>query len=282
MKWTVLAILVFTIVLLFILMKLRPDVLRITHNSGFFSCCSVRLHEIVKYYNTNKKLPNVDSSVQFDWYKTDKNEDITNKYFKDYNEVNITEFDSLIDYDENYQYKDFRTLDHASIAPFITKYFSPSDDVNRIIREMEQKYNIDPDNTLVLFYRGNDKSTETILPKYEDYITRANNLISANPNLKILIQSDETEFIDTMTAAFPTSFYFSDEIRHMKKSNTTVDKVSRNNVLEFSQKYLAITIIMSKCKYIIFGSGNCSIWITLYRKNADNVTQFLNGAWLDS
>jgi hypothetical protein len=32
---------------------------------------------------------------------------------------------------------------------------------------------------------------------------------------------------------------------------------------------------MAKCKYIICGSGNCSIWMMFYRGNCDNVYQFL-------
>ena len=49
---------------------------------------------------------------------------------------------------------------------------------------------------------------------------------------------------------------------------------NQNN--EFSKYYLAITMIMSECKYVVCGSsGNCSIWIMFYRGNADNVYQFL-------
>ena len=37
--------------------------LKITHNAGFFSCCSCRLSETVEFINSNKRLPdNVDSS----------------------------------------------------------------------------------------------------------------------------------------------------------------------------------------------------------------------------
>jgi hypothetical protein len=50
----------------------------------------------------------------------------------------------------------------------------------------------------------------------------------------------------------------------------------------FSKYYLAITIIMSKCKYVICGSGNCSIWIMLYRGNNKNVCQYLDGTWYDT
>jgi hypothetical protein len=49
---------------------------------------------------------------------------------------------------------------------------------------------------------------------------------------------------------------------------------------KFLKKYLAITIIMSKCEFIIFGSGNCSEWIIFYRGNVNNVYQNLNNQWL--
>jgi len=91
----------------------------------------------------------------------------------------------------------------------------------------------------------------------------------------------ETEFIEKMTATFPNnSFYFKDEIRHMTKRKNTVNSVFRNKNMDFSKKFLAITVIMSKTKHIICNAGNCSIWIMLYRENADNVHEFLNGSWL--
>ena len=83
-----------------------------------------------------------------------------------------------------------------------------------------------------------------------------------------------------MINKFPiNSFYFKDEIRHMKKCNNSVDKLIAYDNFNFSKKYLAITFIMSKCKYIICGSGNCSIWIMLFRGNSLNLFQNLNGEW---
>ena len=86
-----------------------------------------------------------------------------------------------------------------------------------------------------------------------------------------------------MTNRFPNiSFYFKDEIRHMKKCDNTVDIKMASQNYEFSKKYLAITLIMSKCKYIICGSGNCDVWVMLYRGNNKNVIQNLNGVWYNS
>ena len=146
---------------------------------------------------------------------------------------------------------------------------------------MEQKYNLEYDNICVLFYRGNDKIKETKICDYHDYMEYANLIVNKNPNIKFLVQSDETEFIELMTKTYPNnSFYFKDEIRHINKCNSSVDIVMRDKNDVFSKYYLAITIIMSKCEYIICGSGNCSIWIMLYRGNSKNVYQNLNKRWL--
>lgn len=84
-----------------------------------------------------------------------------------------------------------------------------------------------------------------------------------------------------MMKTFPDAFYF-EEARHMNKRDDTVDMVYRNTNYKSSKDYLAITIIMSKCKYIICGSGNCSIWIMFYRGHAEGVHQYLNGLWYSS
>ena len=130
-----------------------------------------------------------------------------------------------------------------------------------------------------MFYRGNDKITETKLSSYSEYLNYARLVLSNNPNIKFLIQSDETEFIEFMKNEFPNYIVFNDEIRHMKKCLSTVDIELNDNIDLYSRYYLAITIIMAKCKYIICGSGNCSIWIMLYRGNNIGVCQYLNGTW---
>lgn len=258
--------------------------LKTTHNAGFFSCCSVKLFEIINYFNTNKKIPEkVDSSEQFSWYKPTvyKNRDITYDYFIN-NEIDKIEYLTDITYHHEDQFSDYKSLDYEKISPFINKYFSPSEEILDMINKMENKYKIeDYENICVLFYRGNDKSTETKLCSYEEIIEKANAVKLLNPDIKFLIQSDETEFIAEMMSVFPDSFYFKDEARHMKKQNSSVDHVFKKFNYRYSKFYLAITIIMSKCKYIVCGSsGNCSIWIAFYRNNAKNMFQYLNGEWL--
>jgi hypothetical protein len=251
------------------------------HNSGFFSCCSVKLSFIISYINLNSKIPDyIDSSKQFDRYKNDPG-DITYDYFEHYDNTNNIIINSPINYHHTYQYKNYTDIDYKKIIPVINKYFFPSKQIINIINFIQKKYNLEYDNICVLFYRGNDKNKETEICSYDEYLDYANLILKKNPNILFLIQSDETGFIEFMSKQFlNNSFYFKDEIRHMKKCNSTVDKIMQDKNYEFSKKYLAITIIMSKCKYIICGNGNCSIWIMLYRGNTKNVFQNLKGKWI--
>lgn len=258
--------------------KLKPKpILKVKHNnSGFFSCCSVQLHLIIEYFNKFKQLPEVvDASEQFDWYRPGTME----TYFQTL-PTNIR-YGRRIDFEHFHQYIDYMKLDYKGIKLFIAKYFTPSEEVQGLVKGLEAKYELSYENLCVLFYRGNDKVTETPVSPYSDYIERAKKLLIAKPDLVFLVQSDETEFIDAMVSEFPgKTVVFRDEIRHIPKSLTTVDKVFKADNFFYSKYYLAITIIMSKCAYIICGSGNCSFWIALFRGSADGMQQFLKTSWI--
>jgi hypothetical protein len=253
------------------------------HNAGFFSCCSEKLFYILDYINNNFKLPEiVDSSYQFEWYKIDKTKDITFEYFEHYDNININfDIKNKLLYYWNDQFWNYSNLDYTNLNPIIKKYFSPSKSILHLIDGLEKKYNLDYNNICVLFYRGNDKITETNLGNYEDFIININLILKNNPSIQFLIQSDETEFIEYMKNYLPNnSFYFKDEIRHMNKCNGSVDLILNYNINEFSKYFLAITIIMSKCEFIICNSGNISKWIMYYRGHNKNVYQFLNDRFL--
>ena len=262
--------------------------LKIEHEAGFFSCCSIRLQTIINYHNEHKKCPDIiDSKNLFSWYKNNIEGDITFDYFEHYVSYPLTiEYISHNYYYEGLQFSNYKNLKFETITPFIKKYFTLSPKIQEIIKDIELKYNIhgngnDYSNLCVLFYRGNDKASETSLCSYEEYIVKAREIQNSNPNIQFLIQSDETEFIEKMLKEFPLSLYFKDETRSINKDSTsTVDWKLNHLNYQFSKYFLAIIVIMSKCQYVVCGSGNCSIWITFYRENSDNIFQNLNGTWL--
>ena len=107
-----------------------------------------------------------------------------------------------------------------------------------------------------------------------------------------LVQSDETEFIEFITNKFPNnSFYFNDEIRHMKQNkNGNVDKIAGNggdwnsdvgkSNYEHAFKFMAILIIMSKCKHLVlnmFTYTECTLnLIKVLGKTIHNTTHTQN------
>ena len=66
----------------------------------------------------------------------------------------------------------------------------------------------------------------------------------------------------------------------MDKTKTVQNIFSKEMNYEYAKKYLAVTIVMSKCKFVICTTGNCSIWITYFRGNANNVHQYLIDKWV--
>ena len=263
--------------------QFAPGIAKITHNAGFFSCCSVRLGSIIQYFNNEKQLPKyVDSSMQFRWYK-ELNTDVTFQYFQHYNEFdNDIEYTNTMDFHETKQFGFYKDLDFERINPFIKKYFTPSKIVQSKIDCITRKYAIDFDNTCALFHRGLDKVTETEICSYEDKLEKAKELLKENPNIRFLIQSDETEFIDKALNEFPNNaFYCKDEIFHMEHdSKTLIDHKFRENPEDRAQNLLAVLVILSKCKHVILSAGNCDLWTTLFRGNAKNVTQFFKNEWV--
>jgi hypothetical protein len=263
-----------------------------THDAGFFSCCSILLKSIIKHFNQYKTLPSgIESSKQFMKYKPKGMEDCDLRlhYFQDVMNDLPTLLDKHVDHEENDdQFQNYKSFDYVRLQPFLDIYFSPSNEIRRLVKILLLKYNhLNPQNlknTCVLFYRGNDKVKETKLCSYEQMIAKAKEVKLANPKTQFLIQSDETEFIDRMFTEFPDcAFCFQDEIKHMSKNeHTNVDQIIDNTSInyKFSKWFLAITIVMSYCGHIICTSGNCSIWIMYYRRNAHNVHQFLNDEWL--
>lgn len=265
-------------------------ILECTHNAGFFSCCSILLATILKYFHKHKKLPDgIDSTQQFKSYKpvSLQGTDIREHYFSSRPIPTLLPKDILYKGNDDIQFANYKHLDYVKLLPFIETYFRPSSDILWNIQKILAKYDLlfpgSLDNVCVLFYRGNDKIKETELCDYDEMVEKAKQVQRIHPNIRFLVQSDETEFFERMMLKeFPTnSFCFLDEIRHMKRSGeVNVDILSSDYNYLFSKLYLAITVIMSRCGHIICTSGNCSAWIMLYRKNARNVHQYLNGQWL--
>ncbi len=252
--------------------------LKITHNAGFFSCFSKRLEGIVWFFNTFKRLPDVvDSAEQFALFKSNPIDNLSSLYVK--------ESDATIDYQPGIhfhnddQFVDYRTLDFESLKPFINKYFTPGNAVMDAVTLYEQKYAIDYSNICAVFYRGNDKFTETKVASYDHFLSKAREFHQQHPTVKFLVQTDETEFLEAFMNEFPGSITFSETPSMSHTKSTIHDELPWDDRAEHGRTFFAAIIVLSRCKYIITHSGNGSLWTVLYRGNCENVYQDFNNSW---
>ena len=259
--------------------------IKITHNAGFFSCCSVKLTKIVEFINSNKRLPdNVDSSEQFKLYKKEemRDKDITFDYFQNYINIPNVNITYPIDYPWDSQFINYANLDYKCITPLIKTYFSPSAKINEIANNIEKKYNIVCANTLAVYYRGTDKISETHIASFNDFYNKIIEIVNINKDINILLQTDSAKFIDYINDKNLKNVVIIDENKTSYTNRGIHNEQSYNTNYQDMFYFLSTIIILSRCKYIICSSGNCSMWIMLYRENNKNVIQYLNGTWYNS
>ncbi len=242
------------------------------NSAGFFACCSRRLQTITNYINENKKLPiSIDSSEQFKIYKKERASDITFDFFKDYKDININ-YELPIKYSKKDHYFNYLDIDYNKICPIVKKYFSLSERV--LLREeyFLKKYRIDVSQYIAIYYRGTDKCQETTLGSFNDYYLKTKEILDKEPNLKLLLVSDSQYFLDYFKEKYKEVTIFIEN-----KSSYTDKGIHKENsrVQNYDDisNLLPTFLIVSKCKHIIFGCSNCSMWIAFFRGNCQNVSQ---------
>jgi hypothetical protein len=250
--------------------------------AGFYCCCRRRLYDIINYINLNLKLPiSVDSSQLFYLYKKNQNEDITFDFFEHYDTTEDITINNYIIFDVDYQFIHYSKLDYNNLSPIIDKYFYPSKQILQIVDNMEKKYNINYNNTIGVYYRGTDKYTETPLSSFDEFYTKIKEINDLYVDNQIIIQTDTAQFIDYIKNKNLDNIIIFDE-NDTSYSNKGIHN-EKSNIENYYDilNIFSIFLILSKCDYFICSSGNCSMWIALYRKNFKNVYQFLNKKFYD-
>jgi len=261
--------------------------LTISHNSGFFSCFTFRLNEIIRFFNENKVLPErVDSSRQFRHFKNNLNDDLTEIIFqKNDLEIKFNQNISLSKSIDEEQFSHYNQINFSEINPLIEKYFSIGDIITNRVNYFKSKYNLNLEKTIGVFYRGNDKITETNIGSYDIFLNKIYETLSKNPGYNILIQTDDQDFINFCRNKLP--FISFSELITIPNNPKHVVHYFIYNKTHFAIDFFAATKIMSMCKILITHSGNCGLWSVLYRGNTNNVSQYLNhnnngGVWYDN
>ncbi len=249
------------------------------HSFGFFSCCTVRLQMIIKWYNEHKKLPIVDSSHQWSHYK-DKEGDVSNRFFNTSPTINAYthHIDFSADTAED-QFSDYSRINFSNVSLFIEKYYAPSDEVLCLEQKLVEKYKIDVNNTVAVCFRGTDKRGEVQIPTYSKVFEQVRRVQHTHGmiNSKVLIQSDEQEFIEAAKLEFPNHIHLEENpmVPAYKGGLLPIlEHIPEGKKVHQAQLFLATVLLLSKCSKVVLQSGNVGMWICLFRNSAEGVYQY--------
>lgn len=252
-------------------------ILKVTHNGGFFSCCTMRLGAVLTFFNQNRKLPKgVDSSRQFLDYKINR-KDVTSLFFAENKDIDIPFVEKVQPTSDHreWQFSDYKKINFSQIKPFIDKYFYISNNIKEKQSELIKKYNLNLDNCCGILYRGNDKSLETQQPNFSEMIDKATVVHKKNKNVQFIVQTDELDFLREFEKSFPTCISFSETIKIPKTQQAIHHVTNKTALLLHTQYYVSAITILSQCNSIITTSGNGEFFMMLYRGHAKNVIQYL-------
>jgi len=250
---------------------------------GFFSCNSLKLNRIIDYIERYRMLPvEIDSSHIYGFYKDDQDNDITYDYFTHYSEYSIDTIYKQYNFCpiEN-QYYNYNTLQFNKLSPIIYKYFNPCPKTMNIRKSLVYKYNIQPSKCIGMYIRCTDKYGETKLGSFSEYENKIKDILHIDNSLQILLVTDSYYCEEYMKSKF-TNIICTTENRVSKTQKGIHNESSRLENYNDMFVFTSLLLIISTCKYIVCSSGNCSLWIMLYRGHAHNVNQFSNDIWFGS
>lgn len=240
----------------------------LTHNWGFFSCCSTLMFDMARLQGRQNSIS---TKFSFRYSRDEEMTCILGEYFlPPDNQIKQIESGSVSE--DLYHHSRYESLDIDEFVPYLNKYFRTNDKVKQWEDWFVKKYAIDFDRTIVLSYRGTDKYIELELQPVQRYLEHAKMLLQENPGYRLLVQTDQKQVQDRVMSEVGDRGLFIEELpattgRHGVHEILQADKV------EFSQKMLAAVKLMSKCKHLITHTGNVAFWTVLYRGHCNNVVQ---------
>lgn len=252
-------------------------ILKRKDKAGFFSSCSLSLYKIIDFIKKNKKIPNVEFE-EFAIYK-EKREDNLYKYiFKEnINDLNIEEiteikFNLLAN---NCFYKD---SDSVKLNQLIERWFCPNDEIQRIKNNFIVDTDINFSSALSIYFRGTDTQLDRGICCYNVFVNKVRHLINNKEIKQILLQTDDKMFQDyILSSDLNIPILTIKEIKPIYSNVGFHFKIKRNKIKHIKDM-VAVTLLMSECKYNLCNASNLSRWILLYKKEKENFYQFLGNS----
>lgn len=216
----------------------------------------------------------INYSMGFKRFKSDKDRDIFPDFYKIDPNKKVKLFKKAGIPDENK--KQFGLYEFDYYNQIVNKFFNPSDVVLQRKNYLIEKYNIIPEETISVLYRGTDKYTEVRLAHPTSYLNVVKELLEITKFKKVLVQTDQSQVLDYFKSELGDMVICFDETPHTSGQDAmnTVMENEGKDTMDWMQWFDAALRCVSDCACVVNHTGNCGLWMNLYRGNINNVFQF--------
>ena len=244
----------------------------IRRDAGFFSLCSTSLLDLTQI---NSHVDGVKGRKLFRDYvsKTQLFADTWSMFFNQPNARDSELPEDRSQFTELHHHSVYQQVNLASYAPFLRTYFSPSQRVLDRKAHLIQKYSIDLSATIAVNIRGTDKHTEIEAPDISTYLDLASESLSKEPGKRILLVTDQRQFLDVFKTTFKSSFVCFDELPTTYGDVVIHKQLKKNQRDEFGLNFLSTVLVISQAQEVITHTGNGALWTSLFRGGTVGLTQ---------
>lgn len=284
-----------TLVCHFSIFDKKDDIVYCMHRwQGFYSC-STETVSIIIYLLNRGYIPKIIDYSRAAWlYKIDPYSDIFNDIFKIDDNLNIEINQNIKEppYEGKWwcntcrDHFDKNLIEHSQ--KIVRKYFNASEVVSEYKQKIVEKYQINFEKTLGVYYRGTDKTCELeVMASVDQYINFCRNFLEKNQDFRILIQSDENRVIESFKETFGERCFSIEESCFKDEQYETVPEDSRGKGIHFRLHHMkdihptttiqwfdAAVRCISECKNVLTYTGNISLFMKFYRDSLDGFYQF--------
>jgi len=214
----------------------------------------------------------IDASDAFRLFSDDQVQDRWSKFFSPIVPV------APADYGEWGRYllhhRRYRRLDMGVVAPLISRYFHPSEDVVTITNRLIDKYEVKINETVVVNYRGTDKAREVTPVKFAVWLEEIDRQLKKIPSThRILIQTDQAQVQSELLERYGNRAFFFEELPVTAGSRGVHFEITDQERLDFGKTFLAAIQVLAQSATVITHTGNVALWTALYRGHTRNLIQ---------
>ena len=224
----------------------------------------------------------IDYSMGYKHFKKDPNRDL----YPDFHQTNPSQ---EIEFYKEVEIPDANKCqldlyDWDLYGQIVKRYFNPSGVVRERWQLLTEKYNINPEETIAVLYRGTDKKTELKLASPDEYFKVVTQLLEKNPTFKVLLQTAQAQIIKEWQQKLGDRLIFFQETPSTDSSSPIWDLMEKSggDSTNWSQWFDAALRCVSECKYVVNHTGNVAFFMNLYRGNTEGVYQFNEFGYMPS